>query len=94
MWKAKIHPLTPANLLYKKKVSILRNAIVATLLASLKAKGTTLSDYRTVNGQVGNYGEILSVYGQQGQPCPNCQTLIEKTFLAGRGTHFCPTCQK
>ncbi len=93
LWKAKIHPLTPAKTL-KKKAPLLRKVIIDTLLASLEAKGTTLSDYRTVNGQVGNYGETLNVYGQQGMPCPNCQTLIEKNILSGRGTHFCPKCQR
>ena len=93
LWKAKIHPLMPAKLV-KKEVPLLRKVIIATLLASLEAKGTTLNDYRTVNGQVGSYSEVLNVYGQEGKPCPNCQVLIEKIFLAGRGTHFCPKCQK
>ncbi len=94
LWKAKIHPLTPANLLKKEKIPLLHKAITTTLLASLAAKGTTFSDYRTVNGQVGNYREVLSIYGQQGKPCPECQTVIVKILLASRGTHFCPKCQK
>ncbi len=94
LWKAKIHPLTPANLLPRGKIPLLRKAILTTLLASLEAKGTTLNDYRTVNGHTGNYSEFLNVYSQQGKPCPNCQTLIAKIFLASRGTHFCPACQE
>ncbi|MGL5342497.1 MAG: zinc finger domain-containing protein, partial [Lactococcus garvieae] len=39
--------------------------------------------------------ELLMVYGKQGQLCPNCQhAVIEKIKVAGRGSHFCPYCQK
>ena len=38
--------------------------------------------------------EEHQVYGKTGQPCLRCGTPIEKIQLGGRGTHFCPHCQK
>lgn len=94
LWHAKIHPLTPAEQIPQENIPSLRLAIIDILLASLNAKGTTLSDYRTVNGQIGNYSEALNVYGKKSEPCPNCTVEIAKIFVAGRGTHFCPNCQQ
>ena len=48
----------------------LRRAIREVLAASIEAQGTTLNDYRTVNGEVGAYLEQLAVYRQPARPCP------------------------
>lgn len=55
--------------------------------------GTTFRDYRNGNGGKGSHQEKLFVYGRTGQACRNCGSLIEKTEIGGRGTHFCPKCQ-
>ena len=94
LWRARIHPLTPARAISRVKATRLAGAIREVLLASLEAKGTTLQDYRTVNGEVGGYLERLHVYGKPEAPCPRCGRPISKIVLAGRGTHFCPYCQK
>ena len=94
LWRARIHPLTPAKYVSRRKVGPLRDAIREVLEASLRAQGTTLNDYRTVNGEVGAYREELNVYGHSDEPCPRCGKEIHKIVLGGRGTHFCPRCQK
>jgi formamidopyrimidine-DNA glycosylase len=38
--------------------------------------------------------EEFRVYGRDGEPCSRCGTPIEKTWVAGRGTHYCPGCQR
>ncbi len=56
--------------------------------------GTTFRDYRDALGGKGNFTDKLQVYGLEKRPCQICGTTIEKIKLAGRGTHFCPKCQK
>lgn len=93
LWRARVHPLTPAAEVPADRVAPLREAIREVLAASIEAQGTTLNDYRTVNGEVGAYLEELAVYGQPEAPCPRCGTPISKIALGGRGTHFCGSCQ-
>lgn len=94
LWGARIHPLTPAKAVSRAKAYALAGAIREVLTQSLTFKGTTLQDYRTVNGEVGGYAARLQVYGRSEAPCPRCGRPISKTVVAGRGTHFCPHCQK
>lgn len=94
LWRARIHPLTPANEVSEVKAARLARAIREVLEASLRAKGTTLQDYRTVNGEVGAYAAQLQAYGHADEPCPRCGTPLRKIVLGGRGTHFCARCQR
>ena len=68
--------------------------IVDVITAAIAAQGTTLNDYRTVQGGVGEYGNQLDAYGHDGDPCGRCGTLIVKSVVAQRGTHHCPRCQR
>jgi formamidopyrimidine-DNA glycosylase len=61
---------------------------------AVKYRGTTFSDYVDSSGQSGNFSKFLRVYGRQGQPCSKCKTIILKKKVAGRGSHYCPHCQK
>ncbi len=94
LWRARIHPLTPAKSISKQKVAALHGALREVLEDSLEAQGTTLSDYRTVNGEAGAYARELKVYGHAGDPCPRCGRKLKRIVLAGRGTHYCPNCQR
>jgi len=94
LWRARVHPLTPSRVVSKAKAYALAGAIREVLAASLEFRGTTLQDYRTVNGEVGGYLAQLQVYGQPDAPCPRCGRPITKTVVGGRGTHFCGHCQR
>jgi formamidopyrimidine-DNA glycosylase len=61
---------------------------------AIDAGGTTFHSFLHGDGREGGYLPRLRVFGRQGQPCPRCKTVIRKTKVAGRGTHFCPGCQK
>lgn len=91
---AKIHPLQPASSLSKPRVEKLYDAIIAVLNASIKKGGTSFTNYRDIYGGKGNYLDFARVFRKQGQACPVCGTIIQKTRVAGRGTHICPHCQK
>lgn len=93
LFKAKIHPLRPAKSLSDDEIDRLRIAIVETLREAVKKGGTTIRSYVNSQGEIGMFQLELNVYGQEGEPCKQCGTEIEKTKVGGRGTHICPGCQ-
>ena len=50
--------------------------------------------YVNVNGESGYFDRSLHAYGRDGEPCDRCGTPLTKIVLGGRGTHYCPNCQK
>jgi len=93
LWRARVHPETPAAALSPRRARELRSAIRAVLAASIQAQGTTLNDYRTVNGEVGAYLDQLDAYGHAEDPCPRCGTSLRRSVVGQRGTVHCPRCQ-
>lgn len=93
LWRAKIHPLTPAGALTAPELRRLHRSVKDALRAGIARQGTTLRDYRTPNGASGTMQEELRVYGRDDEPCLRCGTAIAKTRVAGRGTWYCPHCQ-
>jgi len=94
LWRACIHPLRPARELEAAEVRALREGIKRALDAGIKRQGATLRDYRQPDGRAGSMQKEFKVYGRLGEPCDRCGTPIEKTRVAGRGTWYCPTCQR
>jgi formamidopyrimidine-DNA glycosylase len=93
LWRARIHPLTPARELDAEQIRAVRSAVKLALEAGIKRQGATLRDYRQPDGSRGRMQERFKVYGRDGSPCERCGTPIEKTRVAGRGTWYCPQCQ-
>lgn len=94
LWRARIHPACPANRVSSAKVRALHEAIVHLLTAAIALRGTTFSDYRTVDGERGGFADLLKTYGRSGQPCARCGAALRRMVLAQRGTSFCPRCQR
>lgn len=91
---AGIHPERAGNSLGDGEIEVLFAAINRVIGDGIKDGGTTFRDYRDSSGGKGSHQQHLLVYGRDGLPCVRCGTLIEKTQVGGRGTHFCPTCQR
>jgi formamidopyrimidine-DNA glycosylase len=94
LWRARVHPLRPAGSLTRGEVGRLHTGIRAALELGIARQGATLSDYRTPNGDRGGMQDEFEAYGREGEPCSRCGTLIAKIRAAGRGTWFCPRCQR
>lgn len=91
---AKISPKRPGKELTKSETERLVNAMKHVVNLGIEMGGATAhGEYVNVEGLAGKYQDVMRVYGRKGEPCPNCNTLIEKEKLAGRGTYFCPRCQ-
>ncbi len=93
LFMAKIHPKKTSGNLNKKQIQILALCIRKILTYSIKAGGTTLSDYCVPDGSFGSFQKNHLVYGRQGLLCTLCQSVILGDVIAGRTTAFCPTCQ-
>lgn len=61
---------------------------------SIENKGTTFSDYVDGEGKKGYHVVYLDAYGRAGKPCRRCGDVLVKEKIAGRGTVYCPNCQK
>lgn len=94
LWEVKIHPLTLANKISDDKIEKLHHVIQKILKEAILKRGTSISDFRDLDGKKGEYGKLLKAYRQTGLPCSRDRTPIERISVGGRGTHFCPTCQK
>jgi formamidopyrimidine-DNA glycosylase len=94
LWLSKIHP--EAGKLKPAQAKRLHNAIQTVMARAVAAGGSTLSDnsYQQPDGNPGYFQLEHAVYDRANQPCNRCGTPIEKYWLAGRGTHFCPQCQR
>ena len=91
---AKIHPKKPAKDLNNNEVKKLFDAVEKVLKAGIKYRGASDQYYLDALGQKGGYQDHFLVYGRTGEKCFNCGGIVEKFFLGGRGTFFCPVCQK
>jgi len=94
LWRARLHPLRPAGELSAEEIAALHRGIRAALRAGIARQGATLSNYRTPDGSPGRMQEEFRVYGREGEPCERCGTPIEKIRAGGRGTSYCPSCQR
>ena len=93
LFRAGIHPNTKAKKLKKDQIKHLTESIKETLSEAVEMGGSSVRTYLNSQGEMGMFQQKLYVYDRKGKPCKRCGTLIEKTRVAGRGTHFCPECQ-
>ncbi|MCB1030864.1 MAG: bifunctional DNA-formamidopyrimidine glycosylase/DNA-(apurinic or apyrimidinic site) lyase [Acidimicrobiales bacterium] len=92
LWRAHLHP--DARRITKAKAEALRIAIINVLKEGIENGGTTLRDYRSVDGSEGSNQHSLDCYGQAGSPCPRCSTVMVRSVIGARATTHCPSCQK
>jgi formamidopyrimidine-DNA glycosylase len=94
LFRSGIHPERLANTLTKEEIDILYREIVATLSEAVEKGGSTIRSYVNSQGEIGMFQLELYAYGRKGEECKRCGTPLEKTTVGGRGTHYCPNCQK
>lgn len=92
LWRARIHPAS--RRVGRLRALELHQAIRGVLIEAIEREGTTFRDYQMVNGEAGQNAAFLVAYGRAGRECPRCGTPLRKVMLAGRGTTYCPRCQR
>ena len=94
LWRARIHPATPASSLGAPLAALLLASCQAVMSEALAQGGTSFDAlYVNVNGESGYFSRSLDAYGQAGLPCSRCGAAIVSARLGGRSTHWCPACQ-
>jgi formamidopyrimidine-DNA glycosylase len=94
LFYAGIRPRRSAGRLTKGELERLRLALRQVLEHAIQLGGSSVSDYVDADGVKGFFQLEHCVYLRTGLPCRRCQTPIQRILLAGRGTHFCPNCQR
>ena len=94
LFEAGIIPTKESRDLSEIEITRLCNSLIRVLKISIGKGGTTFKDFRDLEGTNGNYGGQAWVYGRANKSCKKCGTKIMKKKLSGRGTHWCPNCQK
>lgn len=94
LFAAGILPMRPANKVTPKEIEKLHKEINKLIKKAIIYRGTTFSNYVDSTGKKGNFSRFLKVYGRGKKSCLVCGTDILKVKLAGRGTTYCPNCQK
>jgi len=92
-FRAGIHPGVAVNELTPQQINELYNHTEPVIARAIELRGTTFRSYADGYGRQGNYKTELRVYGRQGLSCTVCNSMIQKSKVAGRGTHTCPICQ-
>ena len=93
LWGATIHPATRVRDVSDEQLGKLLTEIKFVMNLSIQKGGSTDRNYVDAEGKRGSYLEFARVFRRENEACPRCGTPIEKIRVAGRGTHFCPTCQ-
>lgn len=94
LFRAGIRPRRAAGRLTRTELERLRTTLVEVLQAAIRLGGSSVSDYVDAEGVRGFFQLEHCVYQRTGEPCRSCATPIRRILVAGRGTHYCPNCQR
>jgi formamidopyrimidine-DNA glycosylase len=87
LWNAKIDPRTPANRLNARDIHELAKGLRAIIARTIAYDERAIETGRQARAP-------FRIYGRAKQPCPRCGTTLRQITIGGRGTTFCPGCQK
>jgi len=94
LFRARIHPLRPANSLTPDELRALRDGIQGALETGVAHGGVTFGRHRDIHNEAGTNLAHVEAYQRTGQPCLRCGAPIRRIVVGQRGTHYCPECQR
>jgi formamidopyrimidine-DNA glycosylase len=94
LWWSALSPLREAGSLVEEQICCLASEIRTRLTEGVRLLGCSLSDFVDTAGREGGFQEWLQAYGRQGEECRRCGATLVRTVIAGRGTAYCPECQR
>jgi len=94
LWRAHIHPMRIGAGLTKQEVRKLYRVVQSVLREAIRFRGSSISDYVDAEGQRGWFQQRHRVYDREGKKCVRCGAAIRREIVAGRGSYFCPRCQR
>ncbi|MBY0310139.1 bifunctional DNA-formamidopyrimidine glycosylase/DNA-(apurinic or apyrimidinic site) lyase [Patescibacteria group bacterium] len=94
LFRAGVRPISKGSSLSTPRLRSIARHARDVLSEAIAVGGTTFQHFTDTGGEAGNFTDYLRVFGKQRTPCQVCGTTIIKIRCAGRGTHYCPKCQK
>ena len=94
LWRAKVHPSRTSKSLSAQEARKVHDQTIEVLGQAVEKGGSSIRTYTNAFGEDGTMQDFHQVYDKAGQACSRCGSMIEKIQLGGRGTHFCPKCQR
>ena len=94
LFLSKINPYKKACDLTEKDLKNIIENTRKVLEMAIKDGGTTIKSYTSEEGVHGRFQQNLNVHQRKDEACKTCGSIIEKVVIGGRGTYFCPKCQK
>lgn len=94
LFLSKVNPLTKPNLLTDVDFDNIIKNTTKVLDKAIEEGGTTIRSYTSEEGVTGLFQNNLNVHQREGEECYTCKTKIVKIRVGGRGTYYCPKCQK
>lgn len=94
LFRAGIRPGRAAGRLTRRELERLRLELIRVLKDAIRQGGSSVSDYVDAEGVRGFFQLEHCVYQRTGEPCRRCGTAIRRVVMGGRGTHYCPRCQR
>ena len=93
LFSSKINPLKECHKLKKSECNSIIENTRKILNQAIEYGGTTIRSYTAEEGVTGHFQGKLKVHNKEGEKCPNCNNLIKKITVGGRGTYYCDKCQ-
>ena len=93
LFRAGIRPRRRAGILTRAQLKKLHSSLKKVLREAIRSGGSSISNYVGADGEEGFFQLRHRVYGREGEPCYVCKTPIKRIVIAGRSSHYCPTCQ-
>jgi len=94
LFRAGLRPRRRAASISREQLGKLFLAIRDVLREAIALGGSSISDYVDADGEAGFFQLQHRVYGRETEPCIVCKTAIKRIVIAGRSSHYCPSCQK
>jgi formamidopyrimidine-DNA glycosylase len=94
LFRAGIRPRRRASTITRDRLAKLHVSVKEVLREAIALGGSSISDYVDADGEEGFFQLQHRVYGREGELCLVCKTPIKRIVIAGRSSHYCPTCQK
>jgi formamidopyrimidine-DNA glycosylase len=94
LWRARLHPLSPAGSMKHEHAERLVEGIVEALEAGLDRGGASIDDYRDARGERGSMQDEFLVHTREGEECRRGDGVIQRIVVTGRSTYYCPGCQE
>ena len=94
LWRAQVHPASPSQSLTRAEATAIHEQTIEVLGQAVEKGGSTIRTYTNAFGEDGTMQDFHQIYDKTGEACSRCGAIIEKIQLGGRGTHFCPKCQR